>query len=55
MHDCYRCGCACYCAGDIEDHHVGDFPDCMGCECAEAYGDDNFDDDFRPVGDGGAR
>lgn len=49
MHDCINCGGACYCSGDIEDHHVGDH-DCNGCGCDEdeAQWADEYDDFTGP-------
>lgn len=45
MHTCPDCGCACYCSGDIEDHHTGDeFEDDCTHEC-EANGDEDEDDE----------
>lgn len=42
MHDCFQCGCACYCHGDIDDCEV-ELPEhssmmCDGCGCAEDAG-----------------
>jgi hypothetical protein len=37
MHDCFQCGCACYCHGDIDDCQVetAEYADehCVGCGC----------------------
>lgn len=39
MHDCSKCGCACYCHGDIDDCSVEDpayaYAACDGCGCDE--------------------
>lgn len=47
MHDCYRCGDACYCHGDIDDCPVETveyaYEHCVGCGCEE---DEEFDDDY---------
>lgn len=32
MHSCMKCGCACYCGGDIDDCDVGDYCS-VGCGC----------------------
>lgn len=43
MHSCPRCGRACYCSGDFEDHDTG--PEYLDeCECCE--GPDSERDDF---------
>lgn len=42
MHDCFQCGCACYCHGDIDDCQVETeefaYANCDGCGCAEDEG-----------------
>lgn len=51
MHDCYACGCACYCGGDIEDHHIEDI-ECDGCGCEEDEDDEWYDVEYCPACDG---
>lgn len=45
MHDCYRCGQACYCHGDIDDCQVEDeeyaYMNCEGCGAADCVDDDD--------------
>jgi len=49
VHDCVRCGCACYCHGDIDDCEVEDplyaYMHCEGCGCEEADDAEHLEDD----------
>jgi len=54
MHDCYRCGQACDCHGDIDDCMVETeeyaYMNCKGCGAHDCYESDNIidDDDYLP-------
>lgn len=51
MHDCYQCGGACYCHGDIDDCMVETeeyaYVHCTGCgECADGEHPETLDDAY---------
>jgi hypothetical protein len=52
MHDCFLCGQACYCHGDIDDCQVETveyaYMNCEGCGCPED--EDFLDVDCEPEG-----
>jgi len=55
MHDCFQCGSACYCHGDIDDCQVETieyaYDHCEGCGCDEdryELEDEGLDEDLLP-------
>ncbi len=56
MHDCIRCGGACYCHGDIDDCPVETveyaYEHCISCGCSEDEEYEFFDDEPDEINPG---